>query len=135
MYLRVLDGGAQGCAYQLGAGRKDDIRTVGDGLLDKGIGVLARDGVEVAAVSTLPSNTVSSWVRPNSCWLVQELVPGARSCTKATFKWLGAVCLPGRIKSSRDRTAGIECRNRTGSRKLGDCPLFSGLFLNDNFWM
>ena len=101
MYLRVPDGGAQGRAYQLGAGRKDDIRTVGDGLLDKGIGVFARDGVEVGCVSTLPSNTVSSWVRPNSCWLVQELVPGARSCTKATFKWLGAVCLPGRIKSSR----------------------------------
>ena len=47
MYLRVPDGGAQGRAYQLGAGRKDDIRTVGDGLLDNGIGVLARDGVEV----------------------------------------------------------------------------------------
>ena len=47
MYLRVPDGGAQGRAYQLGAGRKNDIRTVGDGLLDKGIGVLARDGVEV----------------------------------------------------------------------------------------
>lgn len=47
VYLRVLDGGAQGRAYQLRAGRKDDIRTVGDRLLDKGIGVLARDGVEV----------------------------------------------------------------------------------------
>ena len=47
MHLRVLDGGAQGRAHQLGAGRKDDVRAVGDGLLDKGVGVLARDGVEV----------------------------------------------------------------------------------------
>ena len=92
VYLRVPDGGAQGRAYQLGAGRKDDIRTVGDGLLDKGIGVFARDGVEVAAVSTLPSNTVSSWVRPNSCWLVQELVPGVRLMHKGNLQMAGAVC-------------------------------------------
>ena len=54
--------------------------------------------LKYAVVSTLPGKTASSWVRPNSCWLVHALVSGVRSWTKATFRWLGPA---GRIPGSR----------------------------------
>ena len=43
----MLDGTAQRGAHQLGAGGEHDVGALGNCLLDKGIGVLAGNGVEV----------------------------------------------------------------------------------------